>query len=360
MSHNNFNVPPSVEGSEKKVEQSLLVGLLLSAVGLLLGRLLIKPRSDTNKKEVAQKPFSARATTQPNHVEKGIMLWENEPTWTQPTPVSTVQTSPSQYVTAENFFQQPILPANNDMLLLPPTDAELQRLGYPASVSGGGSSAIGASAGGYMNGLPWQNQTIGQPDVAVEPTTSWKAIAHEFFETIVLTLVIFVLMRALIQNYRIEGYSMEPNLHEQQYLIVNKVAYYLGEPKRGDIIVFEYPKGDPNGPERDYIKRIIGLPGDTVECRPNEIIVNGEVIDEPYKPNPWRYSCSPTTLGIDEYYVLGDNRPQSSDSHQWGSLERKYIIGKAWLSYWPYDYWGWVPNYPIEAPAPEPPVAEVP
>lgn len=357
MSHNKFNVPPSASASENlaetkegKVEQSLLVGLVLSAVGLLLGRLLIKPRSNTED-EAEQKQPAIPATPEPNHVEKGIMLWENEPTWTQPAPVSPALMTPAPYVTAEHFFQQP----NDDMLLLPPTDAELQRLGYPA---GTGSSTMAASPAGYMNGLPWQNQTIGQPDA--EPTTSWKAIAHEFFETIVLTLVIFVLMRALIQNYRIEGYSMEPNLHEQQYLIVNKVVYYLGEPKRGDIIVFEYPKGDPNGPERDYIKRIIGLPGDTVECRPNEIIVNGQLIDEPYKPNPWRYSCSPTTLGVDEYYVLGDNRPQSSDSHQWGPLERKYIIGKAWLSYWPYEYWGWVPNYPIEAPPPEPPVAEAP
>ncbi|MGH2545101.1 MAG: signal peptidase I, partial [Ardenticatenaceae bacterium] len=86
---------------------------------------------------------------------------------------------------------------------------------------------------------------------AAEPQvrTNWKAVLYEIAETAVLTLLIFVVMRALIQNYRIEGYSMEPNLHERQYLIVNKVAYYVGEPQRGDIIVFEYPKGDPRGPE---------------------------------------------------------------------------------------------------------------
>lgn len=209
--------------------------------------------------------------------------------------------------------------------------------------------------------FPWEDAASSPAaEVAQEPGIDWKALGREVAETIVLTLLIFVVMRALIQNYRIEGYSMEPNLHEQQYLIVNKVAYYLGEPKRGDIIVFEYPKGDPNGPERDYIKRIIGLPGDTVECRPGEILVNGQVIEEPYGPNPWSYSCPATTLGPYEYFVLGDNRPQSSDSHQWGTLERKYIIGKAWFSYWPLNQWGWVPNYPIQAPDPLSSLAHTP
>ncbi len=208
----------------------------------------------------------------------------------------------------------------------------------------------------------WQTSESGEvweypgdeEEVAESPGSNWKAIVQEVAETAVLTLLIFVLMRALIQNYRIEGYSMEPNLHEHQYLIVNKVSYYLGEPQRGDIIVFEFPKGDPNGPEKDYIKRVIGLPGDTVECRPNEIVVNGEVIAEPYGPNPGSYFCAPTILGPEEYFVLGDNRNQSSDSHSWGALERKFIIGKAWLLYWPFSDMGWVPNFPIEAPKPEP------
>ncbi|MDQ4075906.1 MAG: signal peptidase I [Chloroflexota bacterium] len=200
-----------------------------------------------------------------------------------------------------------------------------------------------------------------EPSVASEePRTNWKAVLQEIAETVVLTLLIFVLMRALIQNYRIEGYSMEPNLHEQQYLIVNKVAYYFGEPQRGDVVVFEFPNGAPNAPEKDYIKRIIGLPGDTVECHPNELLVNGQVIDEPYGPNPGSYTCPPTTLGSDEYFVLGDNRNQSSDSHSWGPLERRYIIGKAWFLYWPVGDMGWAPNYQIEAPEPESPVVQTP
>jgi len=141
---------------------------------------------------------------------------------------------------------------------------------------------------------------------------------------------------------------MEPTLHYQQYLLINKMAYALSEPQRGDIIVFQYP----NAPESSYIKRVVGIPGDTVECRPNEIIINGKVIDEPYNPTPWRYTCPPMTLEPNEYYVLGDNRAQSSDSHKWGPLEGHFIIGKVWYSYSPPNRRGWVPHYPIEAPDP--------
>ncbi len=202
----------------------------------------------------------------------------------------------------------------------------------------------------------WQGDPLLQPETitTAETATNWRALAREFAETIVLTLLIFLIMRALVQNYRIEGYSMEPNLHEQQYLIVNKVAYYLGEPERGDIVVFEYPYG----PETDYIKRVIGVPGDTVECRPNEILVNGQVINEPYNPNPWTYTCVEQTMGEDEYFVLGDNRSQSSDSHKWGAVERKFIIGKAWISYWPIDSWGRVANYQLEVPKQKEPLAQ--
>lgn len=206
----------------------------------------------------------------------------------------------------------------------------------------------------------WEVEPRPMPD-STPRGAPWKALLQEIAETIVLTLLIFVLMRALIQNYRIEGISMEPNLHEQQYLIVNKLAYYFGEPQRGDIVVFNAAIwNNPNDPEKDYIKRIIGVPGDKVECRPNEILVNDQVIDEPYYPNPWSYSCGPMVLGPDEYFVLGDNRPSSQDSHARGPMERKYIIGKAWLLYWPPSDAGFVPSFRIEAPEPASPVAQTP
>ena len=182
-------------------------------------------------------------------------------------------------------------------------------------------------------------------------------MAYELAETLLLTLFIFVLMRTFIINYRIEGSSMEPNLHEGQHLIVSKAEYYLDGPDRGDVIVFEYPYSLPND-QKDYIKRVIGTPGDTVECRPGEILVNGQVIEENYNPNPWSYTCSPTTLKENEYFVLGDNRSASSDSHQWGVLERKFIIGKAYFAYWPLNQVEVVPNADIIAPEPAIPVAQ--
>lgn len=200
-----------------------------------------------------------------------------------------------------------------------------------------------------------QEETFEAASEVVQPPGNpirWKALFREVAETLIMTVLIFVLVRGLlVQNFRIEGFSMEPTLHEGQYLIVNKLIYYLRPPQRGDIVVFAFPRG----PERDFIKRVIGLPGDTVEIRPGQVLVNGEVIAEPYDPEPVNYSYPPTVLGPNEYFVLGDNRNNSSDSHTWGPLERKYIIGKAWLSYWPPQEWGLVPNYAVQAREPDTP-----
>lgn len=219
-----------------------------------------------------------------------------------------------------------------------------------------------ASAATTENGVPaapiWpgleQAFPVAAPREETEPGggTQWRSLLIEMAETLILTLLIFVVMRAVVQNYRIEGFSMEPNLHEGQRLFVDKLSYYFSEPQRGDVVVFEFPQGDPNGPEKDYIKRIIGLPGDLVECRPGEILVNGERIDEIYGPNPHSYNCAPTLLSNDEYFVLGDNRNHSSDSSNWGPLERKYIIGRAWLLYWPFSQFGLVPRPTIPAAPP--------
>jgi len=169
-----------------------------------------------------------------------------------------------------------------------------------------------------------------------------RSLARELFETAVLTLLIFFLIRVVIQNFRIEGQSMEPTLHAGQYLIVNKAVYrWLHPPERGDIIVFEYPRS----PDRDFIKRVIGLPGEEVEIRDGIVYINGRALNEPYISSPSTRSFGPQVVGPDEYFVLGDNRPNSSDSRSWGMLPRKYIVGKAWLSYWPPETWGLVANH---------------
>lgn len=172
-----------------------------------------------------------------------------------------------------------------------------------------------------------------------------KAAAYDILETAILTLLIFLLIRTVAQNFRIEGYSMEPNLHAGQYLIINKIIYHIHPPERGDIIVFEYPKS----PNRDFIKRVIGLPGETVEIRQGCLLINGEPMEEPYLPKPGTYSWGPAVVGEDEFFVLGDNRNSSSDSHTWGMLPKENIIGKAWISYWPPKYWGILPHYSFAA-----------
>lgn len=182
-----------------------------------------------------------------------------------------------------------------------------------------------------------------QPQPAVlddGPQENWLALlVKETLETIVLAVVIFLLIRIGIQNYRIEGSSMEPNFHDGEYLLVNKLAYRLGEYERGDVIVFKYP----NDPSKDYIKRVVGLPGDTVEIRDGTLYVNGTPIQEPYpimSMNGMPYA--PTVVEPGYLYVLGDNRPASSDTRDWGLLNQDLVIGKAWLAIWPFDQFGLV------------------
>lgn len=190
---------------------------------------------------------------------------------------------------------------------------------------------------------PWEDDFPTRPGPAAE-LSRWdnaKVLAREIIETVVLALLIFLLIRVVIQNFRIEGYSMEPNLHQGQYLIVNKAVYrWLHPPQRGDIVVFEYPRA----PDRDFIKRVIGLPGEMIEVRDGSIYINGVLLDEPYLSEPTHSNMAPRTLGSDEYFVIGDNRDNSSDSRSWGPLPRDNIIGKAWLSYWPPRLWGPIPD----------------
>jgi signal peptidase I len=166
----------------------------------------------------------------------------------------------------------------------------------------------------------------------------WGAIARELAETIILTLVIFFLIRTVVQNFRVEGMSMEPSFHDGQFLLINKLAYRLGEAERGDVVVFRYPRD----PSRDFIKRIVGLPGETVEIRDGEVYIDGQLSPTTASINEATYNSGPVTLGPDELYVLGDNRPNSSDSHAWGTLPLDLVIGKVILSYWPPKTWGLV------------------
>jgi signal peptidase I len=170
-------------------------------------------------------------------------------------------------------------------------------------------------------------------------------LLREIVETLILTLVIFLLIRFAVQNFRIEGFSMEPNFHDGQFLIVNKVTYMVHPPDRGDVIVFV----PPTSASRDFIKRVIGLPGDHIQIVNGRVLVNDQPLQEPYPLNPASYSFGEVTVPPGEYFVLGDNRNNSSDSHSWGTVSLDKIIGKAWITYWPPQVMGLVPTYSYAA-----------
>ena len=164
---------------------------------------------------------------------------------------------------------------------------------------------------------------------------------QDTLETLLLAAVLFVVINTLTGRYQVHGQSMEPSLHDGQYLIASKVAYWLHEPERGDVVVLDPPSGGSAVP---YIKRVIGLPGDVVEVRERRVWVNGIALNEPYISAPPNYSGN-WVVGDEQYFVLGDNRNNSSDSHTWGLLPEGNVLGKSFFSYWPPEYWGKIPHY---------------
>lgn len=164
-----------------------------------------------------------------------------------------------------------------------------------------------------------------------------RSFFRELLETAVLTVAIFLVVRVALQNFKVEGDSMFPTLQNGEYILVNKVDYFLHPPHRGDIIVFQAVPA--HAPDKDFIKRVIGLPGDHVAIHNQGVFINGSRLPEPYIVSPPDYNWPPgggsQTVPRNDYFVLGDNRNNSADSHLWGFLPKKYIIGKAWISYWP-------------------------
>lgn len=167
-----------------------------------------------------------------------------------------------------------------------------------------------------------------------------RSVLREVLETVLLTIILFAAINAATGRSQVNGSSMEHTLHDGQYLIISKLAYWIRSPQRGDIIVLH----PPQSPSEDYIKRIVGLPGEHVEVRDGAIWIDGVVLDEPYVSSIPQYG-GVWTLGEDEYLVLGDNRTDSDDSHKWGALPAENIVGKAWLTYWPPEQWGPVAHH---------------
>jgi signal peptidase I len=213
--------------------------------------------------------------------------------------------------------------------------------------------------------------TVEQPAPATTESRgdSARSLVWEIIQTVLLTIAIFLAVRSVVQNFRVEGASMDPTLHTGQYLLINKVLYaradgtllsglipdrtpqdtpnyIFGGPRRGDVIVFIAPGQS----DKDFIKRVIGLPGETLEMRHKQIYINGSPIDEPYvhflqPPSSVdqevasydvRERYGPVTVPPDQYFVMGDNRDNSQDSRYWGFLPRDYVKGKALMVYWSY------------------------
>lgn len=175
----------------------------------------------------------------------------------------------------------------------------------------------------------------------------------DMIETVVIALSIFLVVYLFfMQPHQVNGQSMVPNFLSGEYVLTDKISYRLGDPKRGEIVVFHAPEAAqcPKGTGCDFIKRVLAVPGETVAVANDSIIVNGVPLNEPYIPDefeilPGAFTKGKTiTLGPDEYFVSGDNRPYSSDSRAWGPIRKEDIVGRAFFRYWPLDKFGLLPK----------------
>ena len=166
------------------------------------------------------------------------------------------------------------------------------------------------------------------------------ALVHWLRDLLFSVVLAVIVILFLYQPVKVEGTSMMPTLDDQERIFINKFVYRFHFEKidRGDTVVFWFP-GDPS---KSYIKRVIGMPGDRVEVRDGSVIVNSTALEEDYVPQEYRDQSEmrPTTVGPDEYFVLGDHRSSSNDSRTWGMVPRRYIYGKAVFIYWPLEKMG--------------------
>jgi signal peptidase I len=159
--------------------------------------------------------------------------------------------------------------------------------------------------------------------------------------TVLIAVAIFAILRLTVQSYTVVMSSMEPNFQQGECIMVNKVCYRASAPQRGQVIIFDPPFDSPH----PYIKRVIGLPGDIVEIKDGKVSINGTPLEEEYIMAPPDYAMPATEVPEDEYFVLGDNRNNSNDSHTGWTVPRDNIIGRAWFVYWPPSRWGVVKHY---------------
>jgi signal peptidase I len=166
-------------------------------------------------------------------------------------------------------------------------------------------------------------------------------VFREVAITVLIAVAVFALLRVTVQSYTVVMSSMEPNFQQGECIMVNKVCYRSSAPQRGQVIVFNPPFGSAH----PFIKRVIGLPGETLEIRDEKVFVNGIPLQEEYVMAPPNYTMPTTEVPENEYFVLGDNRNNSNDSHSGWTVPRDNIIGRAWFIYWPPSSLGVVKHY---------------
>lgn len=222
---------------------------------------------------------------------------------------------------------------------------------------------------------PWEPFEDEEEHVPAVSTT-----ARELIETVLFILLVFFIMRGVVQNFRVDGQSMEPNFHTNQYIFVNKIIFFHFDanaplrllpgqhdlpakviypfrmPQRGDVVVLEAPTADYDGSQVDYIKRVIALPGETVQVKDGLVYINGKPLKESVQDGAYLTEatdclgarlCEPYTVPANSVVVMGDHRSNSQDSRSWGAepgLPLNRIVGKAWVSYWPQQYWSVIPS----------------
>lgn len=174
-------------------------------------------------------------------------------------------------------------------------------------------------------------------------TTNASSLMREVFEVVVLAVILYFGISFAVQAVHVEGLSMYATLDDNDYLIANKIDYRLHAPQRGDIIILRPPADN----SKDFIKRVIALPGEKLLIRDSAVYINGRRLDEPYLPEAWTTFNNWPTDGTDgrvmksnEYFVMGDNRNRSQDSRIFGPIGRDRIDGRAWFRIWPLDHFG--------------------
>jgi signal peptidase I len=181
-------------------------------------------------------------------------------------------------------------------------------------------------------------------EVPVEEKMNWKRFVLDIIETLALAAILFFGINLVSARVRVDGFSMQPTLEDGEFVLVSKVNYQFGDVERGDIVVFHFPLD----PEQELIKRVIGLPSDTISVQNGQVSVNGWVMDEPYIAAAPAYSGE-WIVPDGQLFVLGDNRNDSSDSHSWGYLPLEKVVGKAVVIYWPPPFWKVIQHTAIPA-----------